>query len=638
MAALSPCISFIILILISRASTLSWRESILAAAVIWGLLLTIITEALSAFEALSYSTILASWLLSGAALVVLYLWYFMDKGLNPVSVGPVASAPLLLVLPIGFIVSLTGLIAIVAPPNNWDSMTYHLGRVVHWVQNHSVQHYPTNIQRQLFMPPWAEFAVTHFYVLNGGDRLANGVQWFCMLGSLTGVSLIAKQLGGSRESQLLAALIAACVPMGILQASSTQTDYVLTFWLVCFAHYVLRLMDSSERQGPIWAQSSLVGFSLGLAILTKPTAYLVAVPFLAWLSVSLGRRWGVRSVKIVLTISAIVIAMNCPHYLRNVDVFGSPLGPSGNTSGLTNIPVAGHGEMTPLFLEFASNLMMNTASELATPSYHANRVLEAVVGVIDTFVFRNGGATKFRIDLHQNHEDSAGNPIHLFLFALCAAVLIAKARQGHVSLGLYFFLALFAAYLAYSVVLHWNVWITRLHLPLFVLGASVIAVTLSESFLARTRAYIVILLVVAAQLPIFYNETRPLLGEKGIFSMPRWEQYFRSRADLLPQYSHVALLLKDNLCSQVGLLSQEDSWEYPLWALLRVGPLSSVRIEHLHVTNQSAKPSAPGAIIDLIPCALVAMNMTERPDLIIEGRREYVKAWMGKHVAVYELR
>jgi hypothetical protein len=97
-------------------------------------------------------------------------------------------------------------------------------------------------------------------------------------------------------------------------------------------------------------------------------------------------------------------------------------------------------------------------------------------------------------------------------------------------------------------------------------------------------------------------------------------------------------LLKDNLCSQVGLLSQEDSWEYPLWALLRVGPLSSVRIEHLHVTNQSAKTSAPGAITDFIPCALVAMNVTERPDLIIEGRREYVKAWVGKHVAVYERR
>jgi hypothetical protein len=79
MSALSPCISFVLILLISRASGFSWRESILAAAVVWGLLLTIITEALSALGALSYPTVLASWLLSAAALAVLYIWSFMDK-------------------------------------------------------------------------------------------------------------------------------------------------------------------------------------------------------------------------------------------------------------------------------------------------------------------------------------------------------------------------------------------------------------------------------------------------------------------------------------------------------------------------------------------------------------------------------
>jgi len=39
---------------------------------------------------------------------------------------------------------------------------------------------------------------------------------------------------------------------------------------------------------------------------------------------------------------------------------------------------------------------------------------------------------------------------------------------------------------------------------------------------------------------------------------------------------------------------------------------------------------------DFIPCDLVAVNMTERPDLIVEGSREYAKVWTGKKVAVYE--
>lgn len=78
--------------------------------------------------------------------------------------------------------------------------------------------------------------------------------------------------------------------------------------------------------------------------------------------------------------------------------------------------------------------------------------------------------------------------------------------------------------------------------------------------------------------------------------------------------------------------------EYPLWVLLDVGPVSSLRIENLRLANQSAKAFVPGAMSDFIPCGLVAVNMTEMPDLIIDGGREYSKAWMGKKVAVYEVR
>ncbi|MEO8047142.1 MAG: glycosyltransferase family 39 protein [Nitrospirota bacterium] len=626
----------------SRASSFSWRESILAAAVVWGLLLTIITEALSTLGALSYPAILSSWLLSGAALAVLYLWCFMDKGLISVSVRPVASLPLLFVLPIGFIVALTGLTAFVAPPNNYDSLTYHLGRVVHWVQNHSVQHYPTTIDRQLYMPPWAEFAVTHYYVLSEGDFLSNGVQWFSMLGSLTGVSLIAKQLGGNKESQLFAALIAACLPMGILQASSTQTDYVVTFWLVCFVHYMLRLLEVSEQQLPLWAHSSLAGLSLGLAILTKPTAYLLAAPFLAWFALSMVRRWGVGSAKIVLAITAIAVVVNCPHYFRNVDVYASPLGPQSITAATTNMSVIARGEVSQLLSTVASNLMRNTASEMTTPFYYANRMMEVVVGVIEAFVFRNRDANEFRLSKqqnHQNHEDYSGNPIHLFLIVFCGAVLIGKARRGHVSVIQYFALTLFVAFLAFFLFLRWNVWITRLHLPLFVLGASVIAVTFSGPLLVRARTGIVVLLVVASQFALLYNETRPLIGGKSIFVVPRLEQYFRNKPNLFPQYSHAVFLLKDKLCTQVGFLSQDmDSVEYPLWVMLEGGAVGSLRIEHFRVANQSAKASAPGGMSDFIPCGLVAVDMSEWPDLIREEGREYGKAWMGKEAAVYEIR
>ena len=93
----------------------------------------------------------------------------------------------------------TAVIALVAPPNNWDSMTYHMSRVEHWRVNNSVAHYPTNIEWQLYLNPWAEFAILQFQTLGfGSDRLANLVQWFAFVGSMVGVSLLVRILGGAR--------------------------------------------------------------------------------------------------------------------------------------------------------------------------------------------------------------------------------------------------------------------------------------------------------------------------------------------------------------------------------------------------------------------------------------------------------
>src|SRR5262249_2538151 len=135
--------------------------------------------------------------------------------------APTISSPLLngLLAGVVIIAATTGFIALVAPPNTWDSLTYHMSRVMHWAQNRSVSHYPTHIQRQLHHTPWAEFAILHLQLLSGNDRFANTVQWFAMLGSVTGVSLIAKQVGADARGQIFSAVIAATIPMGILQAS-----------------------------------------------------------------------------------------------------------------------------------------------------------------------------------------------------------------------------------------------------------------------------------------------------------------------------------------------------------------------------------------------------------------------------------
>ena len=76
--------------------------------------------------------------------------------------------PLLILLLVGG----TFCVALLSPVQTYDSLSYHLSRVAHWAQNRSVAVYVTGIERQNMMGPFAEYAVLHLYILQGGDRLA----------------------------------------------------------------------------------------------------------------------------------------------------------------------------------------------------------------------------------------------------------------------------------------------------------------------------------------------------------------------------------------------------------------------------------------------------------------------------------
>ena len=244
-------------------------------------------------------------------------------------------------------------------------MTYHMSRVVHWIQDRSVANYPTHILRQLHQNPWSEFAILHFQVLSGSDRFANLIQWFSMIGTIVGVSLLAKQLGASSRGQILAAVISVTIPMGILQGSSTQNDYVVSFWLVCFIYYAILLKENSK---PLYLLAT--GAGLGLSILTKATAYIYAFPFMAWISLSLIKSRHARGLLQIILIITTAFVINLGHYARNYDLYGSPLGPGqeGDSYKYSN----------DIFTvsSVTSNVIRNIGLHIGTPFNRVNAFLE----------------------------------------------------------------------------------------------------------------------------------------------------------------------------------------------------------------------------------------------------------------------
>src|SRR5439155_9667913 len=86
-------------------------------------------------------------------------------------------------------------IAVVTRTTNWDSLTYHLPRVIHCMQQGSVDHLGTNNMRQIEFGPWSEYAILNLHLLSGGDSYANLVHWFAMTGSVAVGSFMAQRLG-----------------------------------------------------------------------------------------------------------------------------------------------------------------------------------------------------------------------------------------------------------------------------------------------------------------------------------------------------------------------------------------------------------------------------------------------------------
>jgi 4-amino-4-deoxy-L-arabinose transferase-like glycosyltransferase len=580
---------FFIAFLLARQGT-GWRAAFLLAAMAWGCLVTVFTEVLGFFDLLTTGGLAICW--SGVTAVVLVFHFRLKQPWSVWKSYSFSGVETTLLSGVGVVCLATLVTAIIAPPNNWDSMTYHMSRVMHWLQNRSVDHYPTHILRQIEMNPWAEFAIAHFQALSGGDRYANLVQWFSMMGSLIGASLIVGQLGGDRRAQLFAAVVAATIPMGILQSSSTQNDYVVSFWLICLTWAGLQFMKGKKLQ---WAV--VVGASLGLAILTKGTAYLYAFPFVVWIALAILRDSPRQIAAIAFCIVIPFALLNAPHYQRNLSVFSNPLGSGQNGLANENISVQ----------SLISNLLRNTALQLSSPFAGVNKLLgNSVVKLheslnIDLNDPRSTLDTDFSVvgNNFMRHEDYSGNFLHVVLaMAVVLTLLLAKAFRKVDTTVFCYVSALASGFLLFCLVLKWQPWGNRLLLPLLVLGAPATGVIAGKTWNPGLVTLAALVLLAAALPWAFSNSTRPLVhvSSKGTVTFPlltfdRNQLYFASRrkqgAIFYQRYVGMAEDIKRNKATRIGLILSGEAWEYPLWVLIKEGNPRPVRIEHIEVNNLS---------------------------------------------------
>ena len=273
-------------VLAASARLPSLVSTLLAAYVALVAEVAVVTWALSPFEAVTRRglALACTALLAGA----LALWWRRGRPGLPLAAarraaGEVGREPVTLAfgVAVALLLGYELLLVLTAPPNNWDSLTYHLARAAAWAQEggiHWIPNAPTDRMNEF--QPLAEQQLLFLFVATGEGALFALPQYLAQLAILVAVYGASRRLGFAVRQAACAAFGLATFGLVALESTTAQNDLVAASFPVVAVCLVL---------GGRPLELALAGAALGLGVGAKLTTLLVW-PVLAVLVWRRGRR------------------------------------------------------------------------------------------------------------------------------------------------------------------------------------------------------------------------------------------------------------------------------------------------------------------------------------------------------------
>ena len=461
-----------------------------------------------------------------------------------------------------FMLSLT-VLALITVPYNPDSMTYHLSRIMFWIQHQSVDYYDTCVMRQLFSPVFAEYINLHVFLLTGGDLFANMLQNFSAYGCIFLLYGIIRKLGCNIKYALFGCILTLSMNIFCAESLSTQVDLVGTFYLMMLTYFAVEILYQSKLT---FFQFMLLGLVSGLIYITKTNACAPAAVIIIYVVLYRIFHGDFKIIPLGFVSLIFVFLIVFTTFYRNYSAL------NGDFIANTNIGGVVIGTSSPKYV-FA-----NVIKNLITAGFERNNelikggmtVLEKILKIDINAPEISFIATPFSVK-YSLHMDLAGAHIVTPLFLIAAVIFPIYLIRHRTRINGLIFIMLAQMFVMLAL-LRWQPWGSRLLISSLVIAVIPIVYIFKEitdSFKKNSLKYKIcyfLILELIFQCGICSSESFLFHSSVALNAMrsPRYARYWaNSQTQRRVACDNFLRIIDEGIYNTIGL---EGTYQYPFLA------------------------------------------------------------------------
>ncbi len=557
-------------------------KSFLYSLTIWGGIFFGITEILSLFKGITKTNLLIFWIILDLLLFILAI-----KNKHKLTINIKFSKKTIFIFFACLIIIIADVIIV---PYNWDSMTYHLPRIMMWSLNKSVAHFTTYDYRMISSPVLAEFVNLNEYVLTGSDKFFNFLQGFSFISIVILIICISKTIKLDDNVTYLSIFLFISMPIALAESLTTQVDLFSTIWPFIFVCICLDLInkDKFNIKDNLF-DLVILGLSMGLGYNSKPSVCLMMAVFgIILLITRIKHKDGLK----VYLISPIIIALIAfmlvlPEIIRNLNTFNSI---SAGVVGERQLV----GTLLPNYLII--NFLKNLLFQLGLPFIRIlSTLLYGVVFVFSKILFADMNSSlisedglDFNVPSNTNIScDTAINPLvgYLLIFVILLCI-IKKNKLDRFDLGCLLSYALFI------LILRWERFESRYlicYLGLLCVFISKKIFELNKNKLLINVSYVLCILSIIYFVIVDFNL---FISDKANIKP---DAYFVENSGIKDKWISLSEEISKSNLKQIAFYSDNSNMTYPIFMMCDLD-----RVEMISDNNTTIYDD-----LDYLPDALV---------------------------------